>query len=308
MAFWSSQKLEQELPTLIKPLINYDPSRIESASYTLRIGREIFVTKDHHNSNNEHARRVLEIDQDFDIPPGQFAFLLTEETVKVPNDAIAFISMKAGIKYKGLVNISGFHVDPGFEGKLLFSVYNAGPSRIRLSHNQACFLIWYASLDGTDEKPRNIPGYTSFPRDVLDKISTDKIYSLQALTEGFREVEFNVSQKVAEINSIKKEIDFITWGIRIALGIIFAFAIYSANFIISIGKFAIEQREAINNVIEYAKNFDDYKNTSGILEKQHKGFQLLSEKQATIEAELNILKKHHSKLFKNESKNDPKPK
>ena len=59
--------------------------------------------------------------------PGQFAFLLTDEIVEVPDSAMALISIKAKIKWRGLINVSGFHVDPGFKGRLIFSVYNAGP-------------------------------------------------------------------------------------------------------------------------------------------------------------------------------------
>ena len=188
MAFWSSQTLERELPSLINP---YDPSKVEQASYTLGIGSEIYITKDHKNSNSQHTKKTLKPNQTFVIPPGQFAFLLTEESIQVPNDAIAFISIKAGIKYKGLVNVSGFHVDPGFKGKLIFSVYNAGPSPIHLSHNQPCFLIWYAKLDQRDYKPKLIQGLgnSSIPTDVLNKISTDNIYSLQALTSEFRKID-----------------------------------------------------------------------------------------------------------------------
>ena len=51
----------------------------------------------------------------FTIPPGQFAFLLTEEVVSVPPDALAFISIRAKTKFRGLVNVSGFHVDPGYQ-------------------------------------------------------------------------------------------------------------------------------------------------------------------------------------------------
>jgi dCTP deaminase len=255
MSFWSSQTLKRELSSLITP---FDISKVESASYPLRIGNEIFVTKDHLNSDSQHTKRILGVNEDFDIPPGQFAFLLTEETVKVPANAIAFISMKASIKYKGLVNISGFHVDPGFEGKLLFSVYNAGPSRIRLNQMQPCFLIWYASLDEIDANARNKPGYISFPTEVLDKISTDKIYSLQALTTGFRELEFNVSQKVTEINAIKKETDgavtFFKWVGGVLATILVAGAI---SLYISLPKFIIEQRELLGQLVEYKDILDE---------------------------------------------------
>jgi dCTP deaminase len=255
MTFWSSQTLATRLPSLIDP---YDASNIEQASYTLRVGNEVFVTKDHSNSDNQHVRKLLDPGQDFTIPPGQFAFLLTEESVKIPEDAIAFISMKAGIKHRGLVNISGFHVDPGFEGKLLFSVYNAGPSQIRLNHNQQCFLIWYASLDQVDTSPRTKPGYTSFPVDVLDKISTDKIYSLQALTTGFRDIEFNVSNKVTEIDAIKKSADGVVFFLKWVGGILAAILIATiVSLCIGVPKFAIEQRELVSNLAEYKVILDE---------------------------------------------------
>jgi dCTP deaminase len=284
MAFWSSQTLKLQLPTLITP---YDPTKIAQASYTLGIGKEIFVTKDHDNSDNQHTRIVLNDNQDFVIPPGQFAFLLTEETVKVPTNAIAFISMKAGIKYKGLVNISGFHVDPGFEGNLLFSVYNAGPSQIRLNHNQECFLIWYSSLDFEDLDPRTKPGYTSFPTEVLDKISTDKIYSLQALTSGFRDIDFKVSQKATEIETIKKEADVAVTILK--AGSIFIFVIIIGIFgslFIGIPKFVIEQKELFTHFIEYKDILDE-------LLEQKKHPQLLQENTKNT-------KKHQNKLNHNQ--------
>ena len=72
---------------------------------------------------------------------------MTEEEVTVPNTAIALISIRATYKFKGLVNVSGFHVDPGWKGRLIFSVYNAGPASVVLSRGAPAFLIWYLSLD-----------------------------------------------------------------------------------------------------------------------------------------------------------------
>ena len=47
----------------------------------------------------------------------------------------------------GLVNVSGFHVDPGYKGRLKFAVYNAGGSDIKLTRGDAIFLIWFSELD-----------------------------------------------------------------------------------------------------------------------------------------------------------------
>jgi hypothetical protein len=69
------------------------------------------------------------------IYAGQFAYLLTEEVVKIPSSAMGLISLKFGVKGPGLINVSGFHVDPGYWGRLVFSVYNAGPSEARLQRH-----------------------------------------------------------------------------------------------------------------------------------------------------------------------------
>ena len=118
----------------------------------------------------------------FAIPPGQFAFLLTKEDVAVPDDAIAFLSIKARIKFCGLINISGFHVDPGYKGKLLFSVLNAGPRPLHVRQGRALFLIWYASLDGRTENRKRGRGFDGIESERINGIS-GPILSLQSLSE-----------------------------------------------------------------------------------------------------------------------------
>lgn len=49
-------------------------------------------------------------------------------------------------KLTGLLNVSGFHVDPGFRGRLKFSVYNAGPQSIILEVGERAFPIWFCQL------------------------------------------------------------------------------------------------------------------------------------------------------------------
>jgi dCTP deaminase len=141
MAFWSSEKLKKVLAqgTLVVP---FDNSAVKHGAYELSLGPEAFLTSD-----DNKKKIILEDNQQLVIPPGQFGLLLTEEKVTIPNDAIGFISIKAGIKFRGLVNVSGFHVDPGFPGRLKFSVYNAGSQNIILERKQRVFLLWLSDLD-----------------------------------------------------------------------------------------------------------------------------------------------------------------
>lgn len=143
--FWSGETLLARLPTLSA---DFKPAAVDCNAWTLTIGKKIYITPTAIAAKSgSHTVQDLKDGESFQIPPGQFAFLQTSECVKVPTGAMAFISVKATIKLKGLINVSGFHVDPGFEGVLLFTVFNAGPSPIHLHQGQQCFLIWFASLD-----------------------------------------------------------------------------------------------------------------------------------------------------------------
>jgi dCTP deaminase len=153
MTFWSGEKLAERLPTLISA---FNSTRIDCAAYTLCVGNEAFVTMDLPDVGKptEGVKQMLSEGSQLRIAPGQFAFLATKEEVEIPNDAIAFISMKAGFKFRGLINVSGFHVDPGYKDRLTFGVYNAGPSPVVVESGAPMFLIWYADLDRSSTKIR----------------------------------------------------------------------------------------------------------------------------------------------------------
>src|SRR5690606_34294489 len=106
--------------------LNPIPSRITNACYEMGLGTEAFIT------SHGETKSIYAIGGQIQIPPGQFGLLLTQEELSMPLNLIAFISIKASKKMTGLVNVSGFHVDPGFEGRLKFSVYNAGSKDIIL--------------------------------------------------------------------------------------------------------------------------------------------------------------------------------
>ena len=140
--FWSGETLKERLEPLITP---FDPSRVDCSAYTLAMGREVYVSPNDATEDPQSVTiRQLGDGEGFTIPPGQFAFLLTDEIVEVPDNALALISIKAKIKWRGLINVSGFHVDPGFKGRLIFSVYNAGPVPVHLRQGQLLFLIWFS--------------------------------------------------------------------------------------------------------------------------------------------------------------------
>ena len=143
-----------------------DPTRISCGAYHLSMGAQAYITSD------GVRRQELAEGQPLRIPPGQFGVLLTQESVKIPKDMIGFISIRAKTKFSGLVNVSGFHVDPGWEGHLKFAVYNAGSRVVFLTRGQKVFLLWLARFDEPTD------GYNGSSKHVAS-ISSDDMMQIE---------------------------------------------------------------------------------------------------------------------------------
>lgn len=196
--FWSGDKLNEELANIVR---NEDGSidniKVDCAAVSLTVGDEVYITpSDPDNSKDTGVKKKLtDRKSQFVIPKGQFAFLLTNEIISVPDHALALISFKATYKFKGLINVSGFHVDPGWSGRLTFSVYNAGPLDITLERGDAFALIWFADLDRTssDEYKKK---FTATPPKSLDS----------KLISNMTGEVFSPTKLKGEIDALKKEI------------------------------------------------------------------------------------------------------
>lgn len=171
-----------------------DSTEGEWADWTidLALGREVFLS-------SEEKVRFLEEHESVAINPGEFALLMTEETVDIPSDRAAFISLKFKHALKGLINISGFHVDPNFHGKLVFSVYNAGPSTAILRRGEPAFMIVFAALSSEIKKNRKGAHFKDIERLRPEWLSglQGRTSSLEALDEEVQDLRVRLNLLMA---------------------------------------------------------------------------------------------------------------
>lgn len=210
--FWGNEELRRQLQHLIVP---YNPKLLDRATYRLTIGAEIYVSPTGVGSDTKlKTKKLLEPGEHFQIPAGQFALLITEESVSVPHDALAFISIRAGYKFQGLVNVSGFHVDPGFSGRLIFSVFNAGPGSVHLARGEDCFHIWFADI--RDHPPMGDKiGYEVIPPSLVKHIA-EGVQSLSSLETKINETEKKLADRLV---SIEKQQSIMWWLGTVLLGV-----------------------------------------------------------------------------------------
>lgn len=214
MTFWSGERL-LENRSVVTP---FQEANVDANAYNLRMGSSYFRTADREGKEPQ-KKTTLVSGESFILPAGQFAFLVTKEKVHVPADAMAFISMRTGLKFQGLINVSGFHVDPGYSGHLIFAVFNASPAPIHLCEGDQLFKIWFAQLDRQSMAPHLYEG--SGQNDISNEMvrgMSREIYSLQAMAEKIRQLEQTIDTRFAEQKSEMGNLHF-TWR-AIQIGVV----------------------------------------------------------------------------------------
>jgi dCTP deaminase len=204
MAYLGPKELEALLPSCID---KFDPARIDNVAYELSLGSEIYLT----DSISGKKEILDDKNSQVVIKPGQFALLLTAEAVSIPDDILAFISIKFGQKIKGLINVSGFHVDPGFKGNIIFSVYNAGPATIVLDRGSPYFMIWFSSLTSKSKPYAGVhKGQHSISAENISALKGE-LASPNSLLTQIKALDAKVDAKIEEVKGKK---DYNKWVLQ----------------------------------------------------------------------------------------------
>jgi dCTP deaminase len=167
--YLSGQEILKRKDELFPDLSLFDPTHVQEASYDLRLGDEVFL------SDQRTPLRLSAEDPYAVIPAGEFALLISYEKISVPETLIGFITIRLKYKLQGLINVSGFHVDPRYSGHLIFSVQNVGPNDIRLFYRgEPVFTMFWAEVTG------DIPEHVKQkgPRRSYNRISGEQMSQL----------------------------------------------------------------------------------------------------------------------------------
>ncbi len=119
----------------------FEEKCVGQSSYDLRLGGETYVV------GKKAPRKLDNEDPYLVLKPGQFAILTCYEKILLPREIMGFITLRNRYKMQGLVNVSGFHVDPTFQEQLVFAVQNVGATEIRLKYMEPTFTIFFAKVD-----------------------------------------------------------------------------------------------------------------------------------------------------------------
>jgi dCTP deaminase len=159
----------------------------------LCLGREVFLS-------SKESVKCLDGNESVTIEPGDFALMLTEERLSLPTTHMGMITLRLRYKALGLINVSGFHVDPGYTGHLIFAVYNAGPRPVTVRRGDPLFKIIFNKMDG-EESPPTEKGYESIPADLMTSLQGPPV-SAHALKQEVETLKEKVRLLIAAVGSL----------------------------------------------------------------------------------------------------------
>lgn len=193
-AFLAEDELREELKRIFNEgPTEYDENQIEGWAYQLTLGEEVFVNT---MRRKMHLKKRMQFPQRKKrtgtfINPGEFALLMTEEYLSMTSSHSGFISIRMKYKRQGLLNVSGFHIDPWFRGHLVFAVYNAGPQRVYVQRGDPIFMMVIARLSSAANYKR-----TDANNQNIDEIPSDWISDIKG---GETVTLIGLNQKVEEL-------------------------------------------------------------------------------------------------------------
>jgi hypothetical protein len=153
------------------------------------------------------------------IEPGSYAGIISFEKVKLPNNVFAQIGSKRKFSYDGLILLTGSIIDPGYEGHLLFGLYNASTKKVVLPRGTKLCNVVFNRLprEVTPGPPDPYLLEGNFPPDFLTKMAnvevlpwskiSEEVRRIQELTKAVLDLKAQYNDVLEPIKDLTKNVD-----------------------------------------------------------------------------------------------------
>ena len=148
---------------------------IQPASIDCRLWNHFLIVnnQDHKKISMSREIQYTEIIQDkITLPPHSFILATTRESIKLPNDMIAFVEGRSSVGRMGLFIQNAGWVDPGFEGRITLELYNANALPIELEPGRRICQLVFGTMKKASINPYK-GKYQGQKRSVGSKIWKD---------------------------------------------------------------------------------------------------------------------------------------
>jgi len=162
----------------------FDASLLETCSYDIRVGSLGVI-------GGSGQERDL-TSEGLNLEPGGYAGLVSWEKLKLPLDVFARLGAKRSYSYDGIILLTGSLVDPGYEGHLLFGVYNASQKRYVLRRGgKICSVVFEQLPHEVEQKVQINPDLLQgrFPDDFINKMANMEVLPWMQISDRVKQIE-----------------------------------------------------------------------------------------------------------------------
>jgi deoxycytidine triphosphate deaminase len=163
---------------------SFSASLLAACSYDIRVGR--WGVQGGDGTEVDLSETVLT------LQPGGYAGIVSLEKLKLPRDVFARIGAKRSYSYDGVILLTGSLVDPGYEGHLLFGLYNASQKRFVIRRTMKICAIVFERLPHAAERtvspdPDLLEG--RIPSDFMTRMANMDVLPWMQISERVRQIE-----------------------------------------------------------------------------------------------------------------------
>lgn len=193
----------------------FDQTGLEPCSYDVRVGLKGIL-----------GGQGVEIDlrtSALELGPGAYAGVLSLERLVLPRDTFARIGAKRFFSYEGVILLTGAIVDPGYEGHLLFGLYNASQKKVVIRTRRKICNIVFERLPHPSEKiAASDPDLRTgnFPDDFVNRMAnmevlpwmqiSDRVKQIEQITSDILDLKTRYEDVLQPIKKLTENVDALT--------------------------------------------------------------------------------------------------
>jgi len=183
----------------------FKPTSLEASSYDIRVGAKGVL--------GGEGREIALEQEAMELSPGAYGGVISLERLILPKDIYARIGSKRALSYDGVILLTGSLVDPGYEGHLLFGLYNASQRRLLIRQGRKICNVVFERLSQAPEKqaPSDPDLRTgNFPEAFIDRMANMEVLPWMQISERVKQIE----QITADILDLKARYEDVLKPIR----------------------------------------------------------------------------------------------
>ena len=143
------------------------------------------------------------------VEPGELVFLLTKEIIDLPENMIAMITFKRKMNHEGVLVLGGSVVDPLYNGRLLFGLYNfaSEPFPIKPGKKITSIMFYQLSTNELDKFIKPEVRIDEFPDELLRNMAKYKPTGQQQLDQQIKDIKSTLDKLQDEFKQNERWIE-----------------------------------------------------------------------------------------------------